>query len=106
VPHFKCAACRTRLQSTSDRADLVTDLCPDCGALLTPADGPSELVGFRSITPGDDLHDAPGAGDAAPVADLFARRACHEQARLDFERWGDDGGGLAAEAILMPHPES
>jgi hypothetical protein len=72
---------------------------------MTPAGGPSELVGFRSIT-ADDLHDAPGAGDVAPAADLFARRACHEQARLDFERWGDDGGGLAAEAISMPHPES
>ena len=106
VPHFKCAACRTRLHSTSALADLAEELCPDCGALLTPAVGPSELVGFRAITPGDDVLEEPLAEDIAPVADLFARRASHEQAhldqaRLDFERWGDDGG-LAAEAVAMP----
>ena len=110
MPHFKCAACRTRLQSTSALSDLARDLCPECGALLTPAAGPGELVGFRAITPVDDVQEEPGAGDVAPVADLFARRAYHEQARLDqarldFERWGDDGG-LMAEAIAMPLPES
>jgi hypothetical protein len=72
---------------------------------LTPAAGPSELVGFRSITPADDPHELPGENAARPVADLFARRACHEQARLDFERWREDGGSLVAEAISWPLPE-
>ena len=53
--------------------------------------------------------EEPLAGDIAPVADLFARRASHEQAhldqaRLEFERWIDDGG-LMAEAVAMPWPE-
>lgn len=105
MPHFKCEACRTRLHTPSALADPVGSLCPDCGALLTRAGKPSELMGFRAITPQDEPRDPPGADDAPPVADLFARRACHEQARIDFERWIDDGGRLAAEAISMPRPK-
>ncbi len=77
MPHFKCVSCRTRLYSRTNPPEQVGDLCPDCGSLLEPADNLAELVGFRSVT---------------------------AQARLDSERWIDDGGSLAAEAVALPPP--
>jgi hypothetical protein len=106
VPHFKCEACRGRLYGASDLIELVGGLCPDCGGLLEPAGELSELIGFRSIRTRSESDDDRGPRQSAPVADLFAYRACHEQARADFERWSDDGGSLVAGEIALPHPET
>ena len=110
MPHFKCISCRTRLYSRTNPPDQVGDLCPDCGSLLEPADSLSELVGFRSITTRDDAAigtapDAP-AREADELEPVRARRqAMLAQARLDEERWIDDGGSLAAEAVALPPPD-
>ena len=50
MPHYKCAACRARLHVSGRPAELVGDLCPECGSLLEPVAELTELVGFRSIT--------------------------------------------------------
>ena len=41
------------LQPTAP-ADLVGDLCPDCGALLEPVGSAAEVMGFRRITRRDE----------------------------------------------------
>ena len=76
MPHFKCVACRTRLSRTASPPDQIGDLCPGCGALFEPVGELAEIVGFQSIKPRD------GA-----------------------ERWIDDGG-LRAEAVALPPPET
>ncbi len=48
MPHYKCVACKTRLH-TGTPADLVGDLCPECGSLLEPVGELAEVLGFRSI---------------------------------------------------------
>jgi len=53
MPHFKCVGCRTRLHSAANPADLVGDLCPECGSLLEPVSELAEIVGFRAIKPRD-----------------------------------------------------
>jgi hypothetical protein len=113
MPHFKCVACKTRLYSEAVPADLVGDLCPGCGSLLEPVGELTEIVGFRAI------EDRGGAADDSPpgthdriadrVDDFFARReAILAQARLDAERWIDDGGRFSteavAEAMALPTP--
>ena len=77
MPHFKCAACRTRLYSAARPADLIGDLCPSCGSLLDAVGDPAEVDGFRSIMPRD------GAVDRV-----------------------DDGGSFRAEAVSVPPPET
>ena len=47
--HFKCMACKTRLQSSQSPADPIGDLCPVCGSLLEPEGDPGEIVGYRVI---------------------------------------------------------
>jgi hypothetical protein len=98
VPHFKCAACKTRLYSAAHSADLVGDLCPSCGSLLEPVAHPAEVLGFRSIKPRDSAADR--------VDDLTVRReVILSQARLDAGRWLDDGGSFRAEALPLPRLE-
>lgn len=93
MPHFKCVACKTRLYNAAGPADLVGDLCPGCGSPLEPVGELVEIVGFRSINSGD--------GDAD-------ERRPGTQARLDAERWIDDGGSFSpeavADAIALPRP--
>jgi hypothetical protein len=114
MPHFKCSACRTRLYSAASPGDLVGDLCPGCGSLLEPVGELAEIVGFQSIKDRDSEADDPPSGThqliADRVEDFFARReAILAQARLDAERWVDDGGSFSpeavAEAIALPAPK-
>jgi hypothetical protein len=49
MPHFKCEGCRTRLYTVAAPADLIGDLCPECGSLLEPVGELAEIVGFRAI---------------------------------------------------------
>ena len=104
MPHFKCVACKTRLYSPAGRDDLVGDLCPGCGSLLEPVGELADIVGFRAIKSRDGAADdsPPGTHQriAGQVDDFFARReASLARARLDAERWIDDGGSFSPEAV-------
>jgi hypothetical protein len=110
---LKCVACKTRLYRAADPDDLVGDLCPGCGSLLEPVGELAEIVGFRSIRARASAADdgPPGTHQriADRVDDFFARReASLAQARLDAERWIDDGGSFSpkavAEAMALPNP--
>jgi hypothetical protein len=114
MPHFKCVGCRTRLYSAAGPADLVGDLCPGCGSLLEPVGELAEIVGFQSIKPRDGAADGSRRRThqriAGRVDALFARReTILAQARLDAERWVDDGGSFSPEAVAqaaaLPKPE-
>ena len=50
MPHSKCVACKTRLDSSGAPADQVGELCPSCGGLLEPVASLVEVVGYRRIT--------------------------------------------------------
>src|SRR5512132_3041943 len=103
MPHFKCVACKLRLDAAVTRADMVGDLCPGCGSLLAPVGDLSEVVGFRLIRTRKAAGDAPGAHEhAARVDDFLARRRLIlAQARLDAQRWIDDGGSFRPEALPL-----
>lgn len=114
MPHFKCIACKTRLYSAATPADLVGDLCPGCGSLLEPVGELAEIVGFRSIEARDAAADGSRPRRHQPIAGrvdaLFARReAFLAQARLDADRWVDDGGRFSPETVAqakaLPRPE-
>jgi hypothetical protein len=51
MPHYKCEACRVRLEVPRPFAEPLGDPCPECGSLLQPVADLTELVGFRSIEP-------------------------------------------------------
>jgi hypothetical protein len=109
MPHFKCAACKLRLDAAASPADMVGDLCPGCGSLLEPVGDLSEIVGFRSIRSREAAGDAPGAHEqiADRVDDFLARRrVILARARLDAQRWIDDGGSFRPEAVPLPRPET
>ena len=111
MPHYKCVACKTRLYCAASPADQVGDLCPGCGSLLEPVGELAEIVGFRSIKSRDSAADGEATGThqriAGRVDDFLAhRKAILAQARLDAERWLDDGGSFRAEAVAMPRPET
>jgi hypothetical protein len=93
---------------------LVGDLCPGCGSLLEPVGELAEIVGYRSIKSCDGAADdgPPDAHQriATRVDDFLARRgAILARARLDAERWIDDGGSFSPEAVAaamaLPAPE-
>ena len=88
MPDFKCAACKVRLRSPG--GDATDRTCPVCHAPLEPVGKLSEIVGFRSI----DVGPAEFEPFARPISDLTKRR----EARLDAERWLDDGGSFDSEA--------
>lgn len=67
MAHYKCGACRTRLQVSGQPADLVGELCPECGSLLEPVVELVELIGFRRIRSQRRVDDG-GFSDAAAVA--------------------------------------
>jgi hypothetical protein len=114
MPHFKCIACKTRQYSPADPADPVGDLCPGCGSLLEPVGELSEIVGFQSIKSRDAAGDGGVPGTHQRIVgrldDLIARReAILARARIDAERWLDDGGSFSpeavAEAVALPRPK-
>jgi hypothetical protein len=111
MPHYKCVPCRTRLYTAEGPPEMVGDLCPDCGALLEPVGQLGEVIGFRSIKSRDDSAVGEAAGTreriAGRVDDFLARRAAIlALARLDAERWVDEGGSFQAEAVALPRPET
>jgi hypothetical protein len=107
MPHYKCAACKARIHVSGRAAELLGDLCPECGSLLEPVSELAELIGFRSIK-------SVGAARAASpqrVADLLdgfltRRAAILDRDRVDAERWlGDDDAPLAT-AVELPPPQA
>ena len=79
MPHYKCLACKLRLHRSEPAAELDGDLCPECGCLLELVAAPSEIVGFRAVTPVDQAVE---------------------------EQWLGDGDRPAAAAISLPPPET
>jgi hypothetical protein len=109
MAHYKCEACKTRLYGAGSPPDLVGDLCPECGSLLEPVGGLAEVVGFRLIKPRDGTADVGASGTHQRIADqvddfLTRRAAILAQARLDAERWVDEGGSFRADAVALPRP--
>ena len=78
MAHFKCLACKTRLQSTESPADPIGDLCPVCGSLLEPVGDLGEIVGYRVIeSPDSSSHSGAsrtGQLIAGRVGEIVARR--------------------------------
>ena len=70
MPHLKCLACKTRLQSTESPADPIGDLCPVCGSLLEPVGDLAEIVGYRVI----DSPDSSSHRGASRTGQLVAGR--------------------------------
>lgn len=111
MSHYKCAACRARLHVSGRPAELVGDLCPECGSLLEPVAELSELVGFRSITTaGSGANPEPSSSReriAERVDEFVARRAAIlERDRLnDPETWLD-GDAPHAAAVALPPPRT
>ena len=109
MPHYKCEACQARLYVSGKAAELVGDLCPECGSLLEPVTHLSELVGYRSITARDGAAVTPQSGPHRRIADLLdesiARQASRlERDLLDPERWLAESDEPAAAAVALPHP--
>jgi hypothetical protein len=94
MPRFKCESCRTSLYSAARAGDLIDDRCPSCGA---PSDS-ARPVAVRARRP------APirwASADHQRIADrlgAFMDRGRAAQARLDAERWLDDGGSFSPSA--------
>lgn len=106
MPHFRCVACGTRLHSAGSPTELVGGRCARCGAMLEAVGELSELVGYRSISPRAGA-TGPHGRIAGGVRELIARRdALVAQARVDAERWVDDGGTLRAQAVALPPPQA
>ena len=68
MPHSKCVACKTRLYSPGAPAEMVGELCPECGALLEPVGTLEEVVGFRRITRRKDTVEGGSTALARAVA--------------------------------------
>src|ERR1035438_6782689 len=85
MAHFKCLACKTRLQSTESPADPIGDLCPVCGSLLESLGDLGEIVGYRVIeTRGGMSHSGAsrtGRLIAGRVGEIVARRELKHRRR-------------------------
>jgi hypothetical protein len=111
MPHYRCAGCKTRLHVSGTPAELVGDLCPECGSLLEPVADPAELIGYRWIKTPESAADSGRACShqqtAALVDEFVTRRAAIlERDRLEAERWLDDSEDLRAEAITLLPPQT
>jgi hypothetical protein len=86
-------------------------LCPGCGSLLEPVGELAEVLGFQHIKSGKSADDGDAPGTHQRIAERFddflARcEAILAQARLDAERWLDDGGCFRAEAAALTRLET
>src|SRR5450755_3638153 len=81
MPHLKCLACKTRLQSTESPADLIGDLCHVCGSLMEPVGDLGEIVGYRVI----ESLDSTSHGGASRAGRLIAGRVGEILARGELE---------------------
>lgn len=49
MPHYKCGACRVRLQIAQPPPSPIVVLCPECRSALDRVADLSELIGLRQI---------------------------------------------------------
>jgi hypothetical protein len=111
MPHYKCVACRTRLQVWARPTELVKELCPECGSRLQPVAELSELVGLRSIQSCDWADDAAGQAvrrSGTPRIDEFVTRraAILERERFDVDHGTGDDPVPRAGAVVAPPPQT
>jgi hypothetical protein len=111
MPHYKCEACKARLYVPGTAAELVGDLCPECGSLLEPVADLAQLVGFRSITSRDRSTAGPQSESHQRIAELLdgfveRRTGILIQDRLDAERYLDDRDEPQAAAVVLPPPRT
>ena len=99
--HLSCPACRIRVLANDPEIDLLEGSCPLCGATLTVSSA-SEVVGFRSF----DLDEFSGGGSGGaprhvgrPGDFMTGRLAAVERDDFDGQRWLDQGGSFAIEAV-------
>ena len=60
MPHYKCGACRTRLQIAQPPPAPIVVFCPQCRSALDHVADLTELIGLRRIP---WTHDPGSAGD-------------------------------------------
>ena len=67
MPHFKCVRCKVRFDADAP-AELVEDICPECGHELDPVEDLADVVGFRRAEL--ERWDDPGglSGDALAIS--------------------------------------
>jgi hypothetical protein len=93
-------------------AELVGDLCPQCGCLLEPVADLAELVGSRSINRRDEPDNALFAPSHEAIAtrldEFIARRAerLERKRALLADAHGLDGDDPPADAIALPDPHA
>jgi hypothetical protein len=97
MPHYSCESCKTRLYSAARQANLIDPRCASCGV---SADH-SRSAATRARAPAPIRREA--SADHKRIVDRFAafmaRGRPDEVARLDAERWLDDGGSFSSEAV-------
>jgi len=74
---------KIRLHVSGAPAELVGDLCPECGSLLEPAAGVAELIGYRTVEPQDHQADPIRSGSHQQIADHVDEFVARRAARLD-----------------------
>jgi hypothetical protein len=108
MSRFMCQHCKTRFYSAGGSSDILCDLCSKCGSPLLEAPDLNESLGMGTITLRASDADVAASVAHESVADrlghVIARReVARAQARLDGERWADDGGSFAVDApVLTP----
>jgi len=99
--HLSCPACRLRVFANDPEIDLLEGSCPICGATLKPVPSASEVVGFRSFDLAE-LSDGRSSGARHHVGragDSVTRRLAAVRDDFDAQRWLDEGGSFALEAV-------
>jgi len=91
MPHYKCATCKIPPSRLRAPAELVGDLCPECGSLLEPAAGVAELIGYRTVEPQDHQADPIRSGSHQQIRQItsmifVARRAARLRPRTRLPR--------------------
>lgn len=99
MSHYKCVACKTRLYVATGPPEQPKELCPGCGSPLQPVGELAEVFGFRAVKSGGSAAELEGAA-------VQRRDAISAQARLDADRWLDDGGRVRDETVPLPRPKS
>jgi hypothetical protein len=108
LPHYKCGACKIRLQVPGALGQLVGDLCPECGAPLERVVKIAELVGLRSLPSAESAADPASSAPQERIDrtdEFLTRRAAilaHD--RLVANYLLDHGDELIAAEVALPRP--
>jgi hypothetical protein len=77
MPHYKCGACRIRVQIAQPPPVPIVVFCPECRSALDRAADLTELIGLRHVPfPGGIEHagDEPGDGPTAAAVAITRPR--------------------------------